>query len=94
MDVTEADRAQGFPLHIPDRITPPVNPQPAPVMDRYNGLRLDSNSFSTSHVCRAATKRVIPHADNINTIHSNRVTPRVLFEVIRIRVIETGSGSF
>lgn len=80
MDVTETKRAHDLSFHKPDRRTAPATPQPAPVMDRYSGLRLASNSFNTSHACRAATKRVRPHADNINTIHSNRVTPKERFE--------------
>ena len=80
MDVTTAGRAHDLPLHMPNRRTLPATLQPAPVMDRYSGLRLASNSFNTSHACRAATKRVTPHADSINTIHSNRVTPKGRFD--------------
>jgi len=82
MDVTDAKRAHDLPIHMPDRSTPPATPQPAPVMDRYSGLRLASNSFNTSHACRADAKRVTPHADSINTIHSSRVTPKGRFEGI------------
>jgi len=75
-----AGRAHDLLLHIPDKSTPPATPQPAPVMDRYSGLRLDAYSFNTSQACKAATKRVTPHADKLNTIHSRRVAPKGLFE--------------
>ena len=80
MDVTDARCAHDLPLHMPDRRTAPATPQPAPVMDRYSGLRSASNSFKTSHACRAAVKRVRPHAVSINTVHSSRVTPKERFE--------------
>lgn len=80
MDVMTAGSAQDFLIQMADRRTPPATPQPAPVIDRYSGPRLASNSFNTSHACRAATNRVTPHADKLNTIHSRRVTPKGLFE--------------
>ena len=80
VDATNAGRVHDLPLHMPYRRTPPATPQPAPVTDRYSGLRLASNSYNTSQARRAATKRVTPQADNINTIHSRRVTPKGLFE--------------
>ena len=71
-----AGRVHAFEFHIPKRSAPPTAAQPAPVMDRYSGLRSASNSFNTSQACRAATKRIAPHADRINTIHRSRVTPK------------------
>ena len=78
-DTATADRAHGLLRRMPDRTTPPAAPQPAPVMDRYNGLRLFSNSYNTSHQRRVAKKRTTPQADRINTIHRSRVTPKGLF---------------
>ena len=57
----------------------PTTAQPAPVMDRYSGLRLDPNSIKISHACRAAKNRIVPHANRLNTIHMSRVTPKGLF---------------
>jgi hypothetical protein len=74
-----AGRVHAFEFHRPNSRTPPAAPQPAPVMDRYNGLRPASNSYNTSHQRRAATKRTTPHADRINTIHRSRVTPKDRF---------------
>jgi len=74
MDVTIAQRAQGFLRNIPDERTPPATPQLAPVMDKYSGLRLDPNSFSKPHQRIAATKRNTPHTDRLNTNNSSKVT--------------------
>lgn len=80
MDATTAGRDHDFFIKMPDRRTPPATAQPAPVMDRYNGLRLASNSYKISHTRKAATKRVTPHADRINTDHRSRVTLKGRFE--------------
>jgi len=79
MDATMAGGVHFFLRRIPDRSTPPATTQPAPVMDRYNGLRFASNSFNTLHHRRAARKRTALQADWINTIHRSRVTPKGLF---------------
>ncbi|HAV78458.1 MAG TPA: hypothetical protein DCX53_14005 [Anaerolineae bacterium] len=77
-DMITTRRAHVFLVQIPNRRTLPAAAQTAPVMDRYNGLRLDPNSNSSSHARKAATNRVAPHIDNINTIHRSRVTPKGL----------------
>lgn len=76
MDVRIARRDQALPLHMLHNKTVPATAQPAPVMDKYSGLRLALNSDSTSHQRSVATKRVRPHADRLNTIHRSRVTPK------------------
>lgn len=76
MDATIARRDQGLAIHMLHSKTGPATAQPAPVMDRYSGLRLALNSVSTSHQRRVASKRIRPHADRLNTIHRSRVTPK------------------
>ena len=73
-DVMIAGRVHDLPLQMPDRRTPPATTQPAPVMDRYTGLRLASYSYSTLHQRNAAARRIPPHADRLNTNHRSRVT--------------------
>jgi len=76
MDAGIAKRVHCFPLNKPHRSRPPTTAQPAPVMDRYSGLRRAPNSFRTSHQRRAAKNRIAPHTDKLNTSHSSRVTPK------------------
>src|SRR6185503_10993625 len=76
MDARIAGYDQALALHMPQSKTAPATLQPAPVMDKYSGLRLALNSYSTSHQRRAATRRMKPHADRLNTIHRSRVTPK------------------
>jgi hypothetical protein len=83
-----AARAHDLPLQIPYKRAHPAAPQPAPVMDRYNGLRLASNSYNTSQARRAAKKRVTPQTDNINTAHSRRVTLKGLLEGMEAGLFE------
>ena len=76
MDTTIARRDQGLAIHILHSKTAPATAQPAPVMDKYSGLRLALNSDKTSHQRKVANKRIRPHADKHNTIHRSRVTPK------------------
>ena len=76
MDTTIARRDQGLAIHMLQSKTTPATAQPAPVMERYSGLRLALNSDRTSHQRKVANKRIRPHADNHNIIHRSRVTPK------------------
>src|SRR5215216_6676855 len=58
---------------------PPATVQPAPVMDKYHGLRRAPNWERTLHQLNAAKKRSRPHADRLNTIQRNSVTPKGRF---------------
>ena len=80
MDVKIAGRAHALIINKPDKRTPPATTQPAPVMDKYSGLRWAPNSDSTSHQRRAAYNLTTPHADRLNTIHRSRVTPKDLLK--------------
>ena len=91
MDVMIAGRAHDLRLKIPDKRTPPATTQPAPVMDKYTGLRLESNSRSTFHQRTAAASRIAFHADRLNTNHRSKVTPKGRF-VGMDQIIRTGSG--
>lgn len=92
LDVINTGRTHDLPIQMPDRITHPATLQPAPVMDRYSGLRLASNSYKISHARRAATKRVRPHTNRINTIHRSRVTPKGLFRGMNLVSISVIKG--
>lgn len=75
-DIRIAVRAHGFALKRLQSRTAPATAQPAPVMDKYSGLRRASNSYNTSHQRRAANSRIVPQADRLNTNHRSRVTPK------------------
>src|SRR5512141_2621839 len=74
MDRGIARRAHDFPLKRLHRSAPPTTIQPAPVMDKYSGLRRAPNSFNTLHQRNAANSRTAPQADRLNTSHRSRVT--------------------
>ena len=74
MDKGIARRTHDFPLKMLHRSTPPTMIQPAPVMDKYGGLRRAPNSFKTFHQRNAANSRTAPQADRLNTSHRSRVT--------------------
>ena len=81
MDAGIARYIHNFPLPAdkPHKSTAPATIQPAPVRERYNGLRRASNSFSAFHQRSAAISRTAPHADRLNTSHRSRVTLRGRF---------------
>src|SRR6185295_9448047 len=79
MDIGIAGRAHAFALKRLPRSTAPTMSQPAPVMDKYSGLRSAPNSFNTFHQRKAAKSRTAPQADRVNTSHRSRVTPKGRF---------------
>jgi len=88
--IITTDGIHALRLITPQNKTPPTAPQPAPVADKYNGLRRASNSLSTSQKRKAAKNLTAPHADRINTNHRSRVTPKgrwgdiaVIFSIYR-----------
>lgn len=84
-DVMIAGRVHDSRFHIPDISTPPATTQPAPVMDKYNGLRLALKAYNTSHHRNAAAKRIAPHTDRLNTNHRSRVTLKGRLGIDQVR---------
>jgi hypothetical protein len=54
MEVRIALGIHGLPANMLHNRMHPTMPQPAPVMDKYNGLTVDRNSTSTVHQRKAA----------------------------------------
>ena len=79
MDVRTAARVHFLRMNMLHSRTLPAIAQPAPVMDRYHGLRVDLNSISISQARRDANNRMAPHANRLNTIHRSMVTPKGRF---------------
>lgn len=77
-----AEYAQRLPAAMLHTKTMPARSQPAPVMDKYSGLRLAWNSLSTSRHPSAANRRRKPKPDRLNTIQRSRVTPNGRFLVM------------
>ena len=76
MDVRMARCAHDFLEKMPQKSAAPNKAQPAPVMDRYSGLRRAPNWERTPHQLNAPNNRSKPHTDRLNTIQSRRVTPK------------------
>src|SRR5262245_6330107 len=81
-----------FPMNKPHKSMTPATIQPAPVMERYSGLRRASNSFSIFHKRSAAISRTAPHADRLNTSHRSRVTPKGRLRNMGVRSLDDKNG--
>ena len=88
-----AGRAHVLLDKMPYKRTHPAAPQPAPVMDKYNGLKLASNSLNISHQRKTAASRIMPHADRLNPIHTNRVTLKGRFRGMDLKPLKQNQAS-